>query len=359
MNSTINTTNISITKVKESRVGELDLSTLKFGQVMTDHLFIANYRNGNWENPRIIPYEDLQLSPATSGLHYGQSLFEGMKAFPLGDDKIGIFRIYDHHKRMNIGAERLAMPHVPEELFVGGIKTLLDLDRNWMPKKEGFAMYIRPLLFATDTYIGMKTSDTYIFMVFLCPSPPYYSENVRSKVITDYVRSWPGGVGYVKAAGNYAPTLYVTNELKRENFHVGLWLDGPERKYIEEFSTMNAFFVINDTVITPPAPIGGTILNGITRRSVIQILKDNGYKVEERKISIDEIIESFNNNTLQEAFGTGTAAAIAPVQLIQYKDTSITLPDESNWKIVPFLKQQLEGIRYGKIEDKYNWLEII
>ena len=357
--SNIGTININITKTKNSRIHELNLETLKFGQLMTDHLFIANYKNGKWENPRIVPYGDLQLSPATSGLHYGQSIFEGMKAFPLPENKIGIFRLYDHYERMNISAERLAMPHIDKAIFVEGIKTLLDLDRKWMPRKEGFAMYIRPLLFATDNFIGMKASDTYMFLIFLCPSPPYYSEHVRTKVITEYTRACPGGVGYAKAAGNYAPTLYVTNELKKEGFHVGLWLDGKEKKYIEEFSTMNAFFVINDTIVTPPATIGGTILNGITRRSVIQILKDNGYNVEERKISIDEIIDAYENETLKEAFGTGTAAAIAPVQLIQYKNKKIELPPEHTWKIIPFLKEQLEGIRYGRIEDKYNWLEII
>ncbi len=350
---------IQIHKADSSRIHELDLDTLQFGKQTTDHLFLADYRNGEWTNARIIPFENLHLPPGVSGLHYGQSLFEGMKAFPHPSGKIGLFRLNDHWVRMNKGARRLAMPEIPEELFKDSIRTLLDLDRNWMPRKEGYAMYIRPLLFATDPYIGMKPSETYTFMVFLAPAPPYYAKNVHAKVVTEYVRACPLGTGSIKAAGNYAPTLLITQQLKKEGYDVGLWLDAVERKYIEEFSTMNAFIVIKDKVLTPPAPDGGTILNGITRRSVIHLLKEAGYDVEERRINIDEIQEAYENGELNEMFGTGTAAAIAPVEKINYQSKDISAKPSSEWKIIPFLKEKLEGIRYGNLEDKYNWLELI
>ncbi len=349
------TFSIEIERCKQSRIHEVDFEHLVFGKEMSDHMLVADFKDGTWQSIRIVPYQPLVLNPAVSGLHYGQAIFEGMKAYRLQNGKIAIFRIKDHWERMNLSARRLCMAEIPEEIFVEGMKQLVALDKAWVPKQEGSALYIRPLMFATDIYIGMKPSDSYRFIIFTCPAPPYYSGAVHTKVITQYVRACPLGVGYIKMAGNYAPTLLIAKQIRAEGFHVALWLDAKERKYIEEFSTMNAFFRIDDTVITPPA--SKTILNGVTRRSVIQLLKDEGIKVEERPISIDEIIEAHKKGRLREAFGTGTAASVSPVARIHYEGIDIYLPEEQEY--IPMLREKLDAIRYGKVSDPYGWLTIV
>jgi branched-chain amino acid aminotransferase len=348
------TTNIQIERVEKSRIHEVKWDALVFGRTFTDHFLIAECVNGTWQSPRILPYQNLSLSPAISSLHYGQTIFEGMKAYRLKDGSVAIFRIEDHFERMNYGARKLGMAEVPREIFVDGMKELIALDADWVPSTEGTSLYIRPLLFATDQYIGMASSKSYIFLIFACPVPKYYSGELHTKVITDRIRACRGGVGDVKLAGNYAPTLKVSEQIKKEGFHVALWLDALEFKYINEFSTMNFFCRIGERVITPP--LDGTILDGITRRSVIQILKDEGWKVEERPISMEEVEDTYRKGMLLEAFGTGTAAAVAPVARIHYRGHDLWLPEPEKREVIPLLSKRLHEIRYGIVPDPYNWL---
>lgn len=349
---------IKVQKVNESRASQVDQENILFAQHYSDHMLVADYENGEWKEPEIIPFGNISLSPATTFIHYGQAIFEGVKAYKMEDGRVGIARPLDNLRRFNISAVRMAMAEVPEDIFMGGMHQLIDLDRNWVPSAAGTSLYIRPFMFATDEFIGVREPKKFRFMIITSPAGPYYNKPIRIYVQDKYVRAFPGGVGFAKAAGNYAAAMYPTSLIKEQGFDQNLWLDGIEKKYIQEIGTMNVFFIIGDKAVTPDLS-GGTILEGFTRDSVIKLLQDKGIEVEERPISIDEIIAEHEKGQLKEVFGTGTAAVIAPIVELHYKGTDLRLPDVQDWKISPAIKEELSNIRYGRIEDRYNWMYIV
>lgn len=346
---------ILITKAEQSKLKDLNLENLSFGKFFTDHMLEADYENGEWKNIEIKPYQPLLLSPSLAALHYGQAIFEGVKAYKDRNGDAYIFRPIDNFKRFNISAERMQMPAVPEELFMEGMRQLVELDKNWIPSKPDHSLYIRPFMFSSDELIGVRPSDTYKFMIILSPTGPYYSAPMRIYVEENYVRAVPGGVGYAKAAGNYGAAMYATAEAKKKGYDQVLWTDAFEHKYVQECGTMNVFFIIGNTAITPSME-QGTILNGVTRQSTITMLQEMGFTVEERRLSIDDIIEAYKANMLFEVFGTGTAATISMIKELRYKDFVMEF-DVDNWKTAPTIKKWLTDIREGNREDKYNWMQ--
>lgn len=345
---------IKITSSKSSRLGEIDFDNLPFGRIFSDHMFICDYIDGQWQDARIVPFQDFSMHPATMTLHYGQAIFEGMKASKNKDGKAMLFRPELHAKRMNNSARRICMPEFPEELFLEAIHQLVSLDQAWIPPNEGSAMYIRPTMIATDEFIGVKPSKTYRFFIFTCPVGPYYSAPVKLLAETKYVRAVEGGTGFAKFAGNYGGALLPAKLAQEKGYDQVLWLDAKEFKYIQECGTMNIAFVIDGKVVTPS--LYSTILDGITRRSALQILRDNGYDVEERDITIQEVEEAFRNGKLQEAFGIGTAAVISHVSVIAHGDNVMELPPISERKVGKFIKKMIDGLRYGTVEDKHGWI---
>jgi branched-chain amino acid aminotransferase len=338
----------------ESRATSFDVNTAPFGSVFTDHMLLAHYSGQQWHDASIQPFGNLNLSPALSALHYGQSIFEGMKAFRDANGQLQIFRIEAHLDRLNRSAERLAMPPVPPQLFLEGLRKLVNMDDAWVGAEQGSQLYIRPLLFATDDMLGVHVSERYILAVMCCPVGAYYKNPVRVFVTEEFTRAAAGGVGFVKMAGNYARTMKLGQEAKANGYDVVLWLDAQERAFVEEFSTMNAFFVIGDTVVTPK--LGGTILEGITRDSALTLLRDGGFRVEERPISIHEIMTAGQNGTLNEAFGTGTAAVVQPVASLAFQGNEVDIPDYSTWKAGPYIADHLRDMRIGATPDTYGWL---
>jgi branched-chain amino acid aminotransferase len=347
--------NIDITKNTESKIEQFDENNINFARIYTDHMLVADFEDGAWKTPQIIPFGNMSMHPATTFIHYGQSIFEGIKAYKSEDGSVNIFRPKDNFKRFNISAKRMAMEEVPEEIFMDGLNALVDLDRNWVPGPDGTSLYLRPFLFATDEFIGVRPPSKFRFMIIMTPAGAYYNKAIDIYVQDEYVRAFPGGVGFAKASGNYAAAMQPTVEIQEKGFDQNLWLDGIERKYIEEIGTMNVFFVIGDTVLTPSLE-SGTILNGFTRASVLTLLKEKGLTVEERKISIDEIVVASKQGLLKEAFGAGTAAVIAPIASLTYKGEKMELPAQDTWTVSPGIKQELADIRYGRSEDKYNWM---
>ncbi|MEO0473530.1 MAG: branched-chain amino acid aminotransferase [Bacteroidota bacterium] len=346
---------IHIETVPVSRLNTVDMDNIPFGRIFSDHMFRASYRDGQWQTPEIVPYQALSLHPSMSALNYGQSVFEGMKAYrnPQGDPVL--FRPKENHKRLNRSGARLCMPEIPEDLFINGLKELIRLDQNWIPDGEQGSLYIRPLYFATDEYIGVKASDSYELVIFTCPVGAYYTEPVNLLVSREFIRAAVGGTGSAKAAGNYAASLLPDKLAKAQGYHNVLWLDAKELRYIEECGTMNIAFVINGKVVLPH--LTGTILPGITRNSCLQLLHDNGYEVDERQISIYEIIEAHHNGSLQEAFGMGTAATISHIARIGFNGSDLVLPPISERAVGNWLASQLSGIKQGEIEDQYDWVE--
>ena len=348
---------IKITKIEESRIKDFDFSNMPpFGHAFTDHMFVADYIDGEWKNFEIKPLENLSLHPANLTLHYGQTIFEGMKAFLTDKNEPILYRPADHAKRFNRSALRMSMPEIPEDLFLDAIKALVKLEINWIPKQVGSALYIRPMMIAMDSVIGVKPSKTYKFIVLTLPSGPYYNRPLSLKASMNYVRAVKGGIGEAKTAGNYGASLYPFNLAKELGYDQLMWLDANEHKYVQEIGTMNIFFVIGDTVVTPM--LDGAVLHGITRNSIIKILKDHGYKVEERLISIDELTDAYDNGKLKEVFGAGTAAIVAKIDKLDINDKIMTFDTES-FKIADFVKKYINDLRKGKIEDKYNWIEKI
>lgn len=352
----ISTSDIVVHKVEKSRVGQLDPKNIQFGKLYSDHMLVAYYENGAWGQPEIIPFDNLSLSPATTFFHYGQAIFEGIKAYKDPQGNPIVFRPHDNWKRMNRSAERMAMPDVPEELFVDGIKALVDIDRNWVPDADDSSLYIRPFMVAIDEFIGVRPAEKFMFMIITSPAGAYYSKPVNIYVQDQYVRAFPGGIGFTKAAGNYGMSMYPTLQIKKMGYDQILWTDGFEHKYVQEIGTMNVFFVIGDTVITPDIK-HDTILEGVTRDSVITLLREKGVKVEERMLGIDEIEAAFKAGTLKEAFGTGTAASIAPIGSLTHNDLRMELPPMEKWEICNWLKKELADIRYGRKADTHGWIE--
>jgi len=348
------TMDITVTKAERSKLLDLNWENLPFGKYFTDHMLEADYENGEWKNVEIKPYQPLVLDPSVAALHYGQSIFEGIKAYKDEQGNAYIFRPYDNFQRFNISADRMQMPSVPEEIFIEGMKQVIAIDKNWIPSKPNHSLYIRPFMFATDQWIGVKPSDTYKFMILLSPTGPYYSAPMRIYVEEHYVRAVKGGIGFAKAAGNYAGALKATAEAKEKGYDQVLWTDAIEHKYVQEIGTMNVVFIVNDKAITPDLN-AGTILNGVTRNSVLTLLNEMGLTIEERPISIDEIMDAYKAGQLREVFGTGTAATVSPIKELRYKDFVMHF-DITKWEVMPSVKARLDDIRSSKVADKYGWM---
>lgn len=345
---------IKVTKAERSKLNDLDLENLPFGKYFTDHMLEAEYEDGKWVNVEIKPYQPLVLDPSLAALHYGQSIFEGIKAYKDADGNAFIFRPYDNFKRFNTSADRMNMPEVPEEIFIEGMRQLIALDSNWIPSKKEHSLYIRPFMFATDEILGVRPSNTYKFLIILSPTGPYYGRPMKIAVEERYTRASPGGVGFAKNAGNYGGGMLAATLAQKEGYDQVLWTDAFEHKWLQEVGMMNVFFVIDNIAITPSLE-EETILNGVTRNSVVTILQDMGVKVEERRINIDEVINAHKAGKLQEIFGTGTAATIAMIQKIKYRDYVMTF-DESNWSLSSTVKKTIDAIRDRAAPDTHNWL---
>ncbi|RYD57877.1 MAG: branched-chain amino acid aminotransferase [Sphingobacteriales bacterium] len=350
----VSTMDIPVTKVENSRIHQLNPANIQFGKLYADHMLVAHYEDGAWKQPEIVPFGDLHLSPATTFMHYGQAIFEGVKAYKDQQGNPVIFRPHDNWKRMNRSAARMAMPDVPEDIFIEGMRQLVNLDKAWIPTEEGTSLYLRPFMIATDEFIGVKPAEKFTFLIITSPAGPYYSKPVSIYVQDKFVRAFPGGIGFTKAAGNYGASMYPTQQIREMGYDQILWTDGYEHKYVQEIGTMNVFFVIGDTVITPE--LGETILEGVTRDSVVTLLREKGIKVEERPLSIDEIVAAHKAGTLREAFGTGTAASISHIAELTYNDYRMELPAAETWEISEWVKKEMNNIRYGKVADTHNWI---
>jgi branched-chain amino acid aminotransferase len=348
---------IKVVRTKASRLSQVDFDNIPFGKVFSDHMLVADFEKGAWQAPEIRPFGPFQVAPSTTALHYGQSIFEGMKAYRTVAGKAVLFRPRDNFARMNRSAERMVMPAIPESLFIDGMKELIRLDSEWIPEKEGSSLYVRPLMYANDDYIGVKPSDSYRFVIFTCPVGQYYSEPVKLWVTRKFVRAAEGGTGEAKTAGNYAASYFAARQAQDRGYHNVMWLDGKEHRYVEECGTMNVFFVIDGVVVTPT--LSGTILRGITRDSALTLLRDRKIKAEERRISFEEITEAHAKGKLQECFGAGTAATISPVAQIGSEEGVLQLPPDAERKIGPALLEDLNDIRLGRAEDRHGWMEEI
>ena len=348
-------TNIQLTK--NSRLPQVNWNKLPFGRLFSDHMFTMDYKNGKWSDMSVIPYGNISLSPANSALHYGQSCFEGMKAHRNINGDIALFRPFENAKRFNQSNNRMCMPEIDEKLFVNAIMELLAIDHQWVPENLNHSLYIRPFIFATDPYIGIKPSENYKFMIFTCPVGAYYSDPVSVKIETNFSRAVQGGTGSAKAAGNYAAALYPAMLAAKEGFRQLIWTDAIEHKYIEEAGTMNVIFIINNALVTPIS--GDTILNGITKKSVLEIAKDWGIEIQERKIEVEEILNALKSGSLTEAFGAGTAATIAPISNISLNGENFIIPesrpDHFHAKVLDYLSKY----KRGEVQDKFNWLEVL
>lgn len=353
---------IKIKPTSKSRIHEVDFDNIAFGRVFSDHMLVADYANGAWQPPVIRPYDRLSLAPSVTALHYGQSIFEGMKAYKDPDGNPVLFRPERNWLRMNQSADRMCMPDIPKDIFLDGLEELVRLDKDWIPSKDGSSLYIRPFYFATDEYVGIKASDNYKFVIFSCPVGAYYPEPVGLMVSAEYVRAFPGGTGEAKSAGNYGASLLGAREAKARGYDNVLWLDGIEHKYIEECGTMNVWFVIDGVAVTPA--LDGTVLHGTTREAAITLLGDMGVEVEERRIEVSELWDAHERGALEEAFGTGTAATIAHVDRLGHDGTvpdvlgreEIVLPAIADRQIGPELLRRLNDIRTCKAPDPYGWV---
>lgn len=347
---------ITIEKTKQSKINDVDFSNLPFGQVLSDHMFVCDYKNGEWQQPQIVPYQNLSLDPSAKIFHYGQSVFEGMKAYKDDDDNILLFRPLENQKRINISAKRLAIPEFPEDYFMEGLKALLKLEKEWIPTTEGSSLYIRPFVFATGNGFHASPSDEYKFIIACSPSGAYFGGKVKVLIEQKYSRSANGGVGYAKAGGNYAGQFYPTQLAVDKGYQQVIWTDDASHKYIEEAGAMNIFIRINDTLITTPT--SERILDGITRKSLIEIAKDEGINLEVRKITVDELTDAAENGTLKEMFGAGTAAVISPIAGFGYQDKDYDLPVLEN-TFAARLKKRITDIQYNRAEDKFGWRVVV
>jgi branched-chain amino acid aminotransferase len=320
----VDSVKIEMQHVKRSRVSEVDFNHLPFGKVYSDHMFMADFQGGEWKDLRILPYGKIALSPATPAIHYGQSIFEGLKAHRGPAGEALVFRPHDNWKRMNNSARRMCMPALPEELFMESLEALISLDRNWIPSANGSSLYIRPFMFSADEYIGIRPSQSFTYMVILAPVGSYYSHPVKVKIETLYTRAAPGGTGAAKTGGNYGAGIYPALLAQQAGYDQLIWTDARDHEYIEESGTMNVMFVIDDTLVTPA--LSDSILPGITRDSVLTLARSWNMPVQERKVSVREIIQAAESDRLTEAFGVGTAATIAPIQTLGFEGTEYALP---------------------------------
>ncbi|MFS4467303.1 branched-chain amino acid aminotransferase [Maribacter sp. 2210JD10-5] len=346
------TKNIIVEKAKTSKINEIDFDNLAFGSVFTDHMLVCDYKNGAWETPKIVPYQPITLEPSSKIFHYGQSIFEGMKAYKDENDAIFLFRQLDNHKRLNISARRMAIPELPEEYFMDGLTTLLQMDEAFIPKASGSSLYIRPFIFASGKGFHASPADEYKFIIACAPSGSYFAGKVKVLIEETYSRSANGGVGYAKAGGNYAGQFYPTQLAVQKGYNQVIWTDDTSHEYIEEAGAMNIFIRINDTLLT--GPTSDRILDGITRKSILEIAEDLGIKTEVRKISVTEVVAAAKNGTLKEMFGAGTAAVVSPISTFGYRGTDYDLPEVKD-NYASKLKNIITDIQYNKSEDKYGW----
>lgn len=343
---------IKISKIEKSKIDLLDFDNIPLGRTFTDHMFICDYEDGQWQNARIVPLEPIATHPAAMALHYGQAIFEGMKATM---HKVGypmLFRPHNNAERFNLSADRMGMPTVSEELFVEALRQLVLLDQGWIPPQKGSALYLRPFMYADEAFIGMRAATHYKFVVVASPSAPLFSRPIKLYAETQYIRAAEGGTGEAKAAGNYAAAIRPTEMAKSKGYDQVLWLDAREFNYIQEVGTMNIFFMIDGVFITPS--LDGSILHGITRLSIIELLRHKGYEVIERPITIEEVKKASEEGRLQEAFGTGTASSVAMISEIGYIDASIEVSQE--YPIAEMLLDTLNGVRSGDMKDDLDWM---
>lgn len=340
-----------------SRLPSVDFNKLGFGDILSDHMFVAEYNKGEWTSAKIVPYGDLSLNPAMLALHYGQSVFEGMKAFKNTKGELSIFRAQKHYQRFLKSLDRMCMAPVPEHLFIGGMEQLIKLDEAWVPTIEGGSLYIRPFAFATESRLGVKISDKYLFIILTSPVGPYYSKPVRVKVEDHFVRAAEGGAGYAKCSGNYGGAYYPTKLANEQGFDQVLWTDAKEHKYIDESGTMNVMFVIDGKLVTPK--LTTAVLDGVTRDSILTLAKEMSVTVEERKFSVAELETAFKNKTITEAFGAGTAAVVAPIASINIHGTDYSLPEVTANSFQLRVKKKLTDIRLGIEPDTHQWNHII
>jgi len=353
----IETLDIRITKTEASRLSETDFNNLPFGKFFSDHMFVADYANGQWGNFQIIPYGPISVSPAMSSLHYGQNFFEGLKAYNLADGSISVFRPDKNAERFNQSALRMCMPELPEEIFLQSIAALVNIDRNWIPSKENHSLYIRPFMFATDPYLGVQPSTTYKYMVLTGPVGAYFSKNLKVKVETEFSRACEGGYGYAKAAGNYGGSLLPAKKAAEQGFDQIIWTDAKEHAYVEELGAANVMFMLDGVLITPSTR--DTVLKGVTRDTVLTLAHEWGVPVEERRISVAEIIQGIEEGRLTEAFGVGTAATITHIAEIGFEGTLYQLSDPATRPFSNKTLKTLNDIRYGVIPDKFGWNYIV
>ncbi len=344
---------IQIERVKKSRLSTIDFANLGFGNHISDHMLVAGYKNGEWQEPKIVPYGDLLLSPAMLSLHYGQSIFEGMKAFKNKDGAIIIFRPERHHKRMNKSLERMCMPAIPEELFMSSLSSLIKVDADWIPTNEGASLYLRPFVFASEAKLGVKIADDYKFIILTSPVGPYFSKPVRVKVEEEFVRAAEGGTGFAKCAGNYGGAFYPTMLAQKQGFDQVLWTDAKEHKYIDESGAMNVMFVLNGKLVTPR--LLSSLLDGVTRDSILTLSSSLGIEKEERRISVADLVEGFEKGTLTEAFGVGTAAVVSSIASISIHGKNYELPPVGPDSFQLRAKKKLHDIRMGHEADVNEW----
>jgi branched-chain amino acid aminotransferase len=351
------TDTIAIQKTKRSRISEIDFNDLEFGKHLSDHMFLAEYDKGQWQTSAVVPYADITISPANLALHYGQSIFEGLKAYRNKDGDISIFRVHKHHQRLLKSLDRMCMPEIPEDLFISGLRTLLEVDAAWVPTTEGASLYIRPLVFATESRLGVKVADQYKFIIMTSPVGPYLNKPYRIKVEDHYTRSAEGGAGSAKCAGNYGGAFYPTQLARQQGYDQVLWTDHREHRYIDEAGMMNVMFVINGKLVTPK--LSSAILDGVTRDSILVLAKDMGFPVEERKVSVQELAEGLTNGAVTELFGAGTAAVVAPIAEINIGGKEYSIPVAGAESFQQRVKKKLQAIRLGFAPDVHHWNYII
>jgi len=353
----IETLTIKTTKTAHSRLAETDQTDLPFGKYFTDHMFVADYIDGQWTNLEIVPYGPIPMSPAISALHYGQTIFEGMKAYKQADGSVSVFRADKNWARLNKSAERMSMPALPEEVFMQGLAALIDADRGWVPDIENYSLYIRPTMFASDPFLGVRPSLTYKFVILMSPSAPYYSKPLKVKIETKYTRSADGGVGAAKTGGNYSAAMLPTTKALEEGFDQLIWTDAKEHRYVEESGAANLMFVVDGKILTPE--VRETILDGITRDTIIQLAKSMGYEVEERRVEIKEVLEYAESGRLTEAFAVGTAATVTQIYEMNYEGKAYLLTDPATRTISTGIAKKLNEIRNGVIADEFGWNWIV
>lgn len=344
---------IIIKKTNHSKIKEVDFDALEFGKYVSDHMLVCNYADREWQQPMIVPFTNLSVNPATLALHYGQTVFEGMKAFRMADGRVNIFRLDKHYDRFVKSLERMCMAVPPKEIFTEGILKLVETDSAWVPGKTGEALYLRPFVYASEARFGVKISEQYRFIIFTGPVPELYANPIKVKVETNYNRAAKGGTGFAKCGGNYGGSYYPTKLAREQGYDQVLWTDATENKFIEESGMMNVLFVINNILVTPP--LSDSILDGVTRDSLLTLANELGYKTEERPVSVEELENAFQYKTITEAFGAGTAAVVAPVQTIHINGIDYHLPSYGSNNLFHIVKCRLEKIRTGLETDLYGW----